>query len=179
VCRRLPGPVPARLQRHARLGPRHDAGQRRGAPGQPVLRHLFALQPPPTLLLLLLFSSLLLYDSYSLSPQAFFSDFSTFSRQNLPHFARHPHRHLFLFPIDSMFMPKWLGSSMLAHTGAGYRNKSRIDMTVPHLVSLPRDLLAAPTPGSQRKTHVFLMASPSRNKVNVLLCLFLVSEHTS
>jgi hypothetical protein len=95
---------------------------------------------------------------------AFFDDFDRFSREHLPHFSRWPHRHLFLFPLDSMFMPKWLGGSMLAHTGAGYRNRSRLDVSVPYLVSLPKEALDAPAAAARTNT-VFLMASPSRNKV--------------
>lgn len=96
---------------------------------------------------------------------AFFDNFDRFSREHLPHFSRWPHRHLFLFPLDSMFMPKWLGGSMLAHTGAGYRNRSRIDVPIPYLVSLPKEALSAPSSASPRTNTVFLMASPSRNKV--------------
>ena len=96
---------------------------------------------------------------------AFFGSFDKFARDSLPHFARWPHRHLFLFPLDSMFMPKWLGGSMLAHTGAGYRNKSRLDITIPYLASLPRELVRAQPDAGARSTRVFLMASPSRNKV--------------
>ena len=96
---------------------------------------------------------------------AFFGSFDKFARDSLPHFARWPHRHLFLFPLDSMFMPKWLGGSMLAHTGAGYRNKSRLDVTIPYLASLPRELVRAQPDAGARSTRVFLMASPSRNKV--------------
>ena len=67
----------------------------------------------------------------------FFGDFDRFARESLPHFERWPHRHLFLFPLDSMFSPKWLKRSMVAHTGAGYVAKSSIDVPVPYLVSLP------------------------------------------
>ncbi|EOD11283.1 hypothetical protein EMIHUDRAFT_214563 [Emiliania huxleyi CCMP1516] len=99
---------------------------------------------------------------------AFFGSFDKFARDSLPHFARWPHRHLFLFPLDSMFMPKWLGGSMLAHTGAGYRNKSRLDVTIPYLASLPRELVRAQPDAGARSTRVFLMASPSRNKENAM-----------
>jgi hypothetical protein len=37
---------------------------------------------------------------------AFFDNFGRFAKENLPHYARFPHRHLFLFPLDSMFSPK-------------------------------------------------------------------------
>jgi hypothetical protein len=96
---------------------------------------------------------------------AFFDHFDRFSREHLPHLSRWPHRHLFLFPLDSMFMPRWLGGSMLVHTGAGYRNRSRIDVPVPYLVSLPKEALRASASGFPRTNTVFLMASPSRNKV--------------
>ena len=39
---------------------------------------------------------------------SFFGGFEKWSKQHLPHFARWPHRHLFLFPLDTMFTPKWL-----------------------------------------------------------------------
>lgn len=99
---------------------------------------------------------------------AFFDNFGLFAREHLPHFGRWPHRHLFLFPLDSMHMPKWLGGSMLAHTGAGYRNRSMIDVPVPYLVSLPREALDAPL-DSPRTNVVFLMASPSRNEARLRL----------
>ena len=35
---------------------------------------------------------------------AFYGDFAGFSRRHLPHFSTRPHRHLFLFPLDSIFM---------------------------------------------------------------------------
>jgi hypothetical protein len=93
---------------------------------------------------------------------AFFGNFRAFAREQLPHFGRWPHRHLFLFPLDSMFAPRWLLPSMVAHTGSGYTTPG-LDVTVPYLVSLP------PAPDSAlllpRKRLVFLMASPSRNAV--------------
>ena len=95
----------------------------------------------------------------------FFGNFDRFARESLPHYERWPHRHLFLFPLDSMFSPKWLKRSMVAHTGASYVAKSSIDVPVPYLVSLP-----PVTPGAlagPRERLVFLMASPSRNKVRV------------
>ncbi|KAL1508275.1 hypothetical protein AB1Y20_004390 [Prymnesium parvum] len=92
---------------------------------------------------------------------AFFGDFARFAREHLPFFARYPHRHLFLFPLDSMFAPKWLKHSMIAHTGAGYTSSAAIDVPVPYLVSLPQ-LRSAP---ADRDNFVFLMASPSRNPV--------------
>ena len=98
---------------------------------------------------------------------AFFGSFKRFAATSLPHFSRWPHRHLFLFPLDSMFAPKWLTGSMIAHTGAGYLSTGRagpIDVSVPYLVSLPKPPSDAPPP---RDTFVFLMASPSRNKVRV------------
>ena len=52
---------------------------------------------------------------------AFFGDFKTFARKQLPHFAKWPHRHLFLFPLDSMFAPRWLLPSMVAHTAPATR----------------------------------------------------------
>lgn len=93
---------------------------------------------------------------------AFFGNFPAFARKELPHFAKWPHRHLFLFPLDSMFAPKWLLPSMVAHTGSGYTTAG-LDVTVPYLVSLPpapADAWSAP-----RGRLVFLMASPSRNLV--------------
>ena len=93
---------------------------------------------------------------------AFFDDFPRFVKNNLPHFDRWPHRHLFLFPLDSMFSPKFLKKSMVAHTGAGYISTGSIDTPVPYLVSLPR----APATADTRGNFVFLMASPSRNKAS-------------
>ena len=132
----------------------------------------------------------------SAAHHAFFGNFPKFAREHLPHFARYPHRHLFLFPLDSMFAPKWLKHSMVAHTGAGYIGTASIDVPVrralcrphspcaglcsaksrvfllrdrlapaaqvPYLVSLPK-LPAARA--AERENFVFLMASPSRNKV--------------
>ena len=99
---------------------------------------------------------------------AFFGDFPRFARENLPHFARYPHRHLFLFPLDSMFAPKWLRGSMLAHTGSGYISSERLDVPVPYLVSLPSTAIATASPNADTRTNlVFLMASPSRNQVRV------------
>ena len=95
----------------------------------------------------------------------FFGSFSTFARESLPHYERYPHRHLFLFPLDSMFAPKWLRRSMIAHTGAGYIGQSKIDVPVPYLVSLPPQPQGALS--RRRERLVFLMASPSRNKVRV------------
>eukprot|EP00908_Phaeocystis_cordata_P014469 Transcript_25566.p1 GENE.Transcript_25566~~Transcript_25566.p1 ORF type:complete len:406 (+),score=199.73 Transcript_25566:65-1282(+) len=97
----------------------------------------------------------------------FFGNFRTFARESLPHFARWPHRHLFLFPLDSMFSPKWLRQSMIAHTGAGYIGQSNIDVPVPYLVSLPPQPAEAADANRPRERLVFLMASPSRNKVRV------------
>ena len=94
---------------------------------------------------------------------AFFDDFARFSREQLAHYARWPHRHLFLFPLDSMFSPKWLRRSMIAHTGSGII-ASGLDVTIPYLVTLPRSTGGAPSTGL-RRNFVFLMASPSRNKV--------------
>ena len=37
---------------------------------------------------------------------AFFGKFDTWATSHLEHFPRAAHRHLFLFPLDSMFMPK-------------------------------------------------------------------------
>ena len=69
----------------------------------------------------------------SAAHHAFFGNFPKFAREHLPHFARYPHRHLFLFPLDSMFAPKWLKHSMVAHTGAGYIGTASIDVPVPRL----------------------------------------------
>lgn len=99
---------------------------------------------------------------------AFVRNFTRFAREQLPHFATWPHRHLFLFPIDSMFAPKWLKGSMLAHTGSGYISSKQLDVPVPYLVSLPSASIAPSTiaASAQPRTNlVFLMASPSRNKV--------------
>jgi hypothetical protein len=98
---------------------------------------------------------------------AFFGGFDRFSREQLPHFARWPHRHLFLFPLDSMFAPKWLRGSMIAQTGAGYTSPERLDVTVPYLVSLPSSATAPQSPNATRRNFIFLMASPSRNKVRL------------
>ena len=95
----------------------------------------------------------------------FFGNFGAFARESLPHYERYPHRHLFLFPLDSMFAPKWLRRSMIAHTGAGYIGQSKIDVPVPYLVSLPPQPQGALS--RRRERLVFLMASPSRNKVRV------------
>ena len=97
---------------------------------------------------------------------AFFGDFKTFARKQLPHFAKWPHRHLFLFPLDSMFAPRWLLPSMVAHTGSGYTTAG-LDVTVPYLVSLPPQPKNADL--APRKRFVFLMASPSRNLVRTEL----------
>ena len=103
---------------------------------------------------------------------AFFGDFARFAREQLPHFAKYPHRHLFLFPLDSMFAPKWLRGSMLAHTGSGYISSDRLDVPVPYLVSLPTSSLGpivSTGTAATRANLVFLMASPSRNKVRAQL----------
>ena len=98
----------------------------------------------------------------------FFGNFQRFARTQLPHFQRWPHRHLFLFPLDSMFAPKWLKGSMIAQTGAGYTSADRLDVTVPYLVSLPTAVTTGSIePTVARRNFVFLMASPSRNKVRV------------
>ena len=97
---------------------------------------------------------------------AFFDNFAKFARDNLPHYARWAHRHLFLFPLDSMFSPRWLRHSMIAHTGSGII-ASGLDVPVPYLVSLPP--VAARPAASARENFVFLMASPSRNKVSAAL----------
>eukprot|EP00965_Chrysotila_dentata_P220468 6191794-Pleurochrysis_carterae.AAC.2 len=44
--------------------------------------------------------------------QKFFSDFPRFIAEYLPHFRKFPHRHLFLFPVDSMFTPRFLAKAM-------------------------------------------------------------------
>ena len=93
---------------------------------------------------------------------AFFGDFKRFARTHLPHFATFPHRHLFLFPLDSMFSPSWLRPGILSHTGAGYVSGGR-DVPVPYLVSLPASAVYAPP--EPTTNFVFLMASNSRNKV--------------
>lgn len=54
---------------------------------------------------------------------------------------------------------------MIAHTGAGYI-AGGLDVPMPYLVSLPGASGPAPAPAA-RDTFVFLMASPSRNKVRV------------
>ena len=95
---------------------------------------------------------------------SFFGGFEKWSKQHLPHFARWPHRHLFLFPLDTMFTPKWLTGAIVSHTGAKYVHPNKIDVTVPYLVSLPPPPAETPPP---RTTLLFLMASPSRNKVRV------------
>ena len=95
----------------------------------------------------------------------FFGNFGAFARKSLPHYERYAHRHLFLFPLDSMFSPKWLRRSMIAHTGAGYIGQGKIDVPVPYLVSLPPQPAGALS--RRRERLVFLMASPSRNKVRV------------
>ena len=78
----------------------------------------------------------------------FFGNFGAFARKSLPHYERYAHRHLFLFPLDSMFSPKWLRRSMIAHTGAGYIGQSKIDVPVPYLVSLP------PQPAGARRPRL-------------------------
>ena len=93
---------------------------------------------------------------------AFFGNFPAFAKAQLPHFAKWPHRHLFLFPLDSMFTPRWLLPSMVAHTGSGYTTAG-LDVTVPYLVSLPPP--PANADSAPRRRLVFLMASPSRNAV--------------
>ena len=92
---------------------------------------------------------------------SFFGAFPRFAKENLPHFARWPHRHLFLFPLDSMFMPSFLKYSMVGHTGSGYVNG--LDVPMPYLVSAPPSAIYAPS--TRRTNFIFLMASPSRNKV--------------
>jgi len=93
---------------------------------------------------------------------AFFDNFGKWTADNLPHYAKYAHRHLFLFPLDSMFSPKWLRGAMISHTGAGYVSGGR-DVTVPYLVSLPQDAVYAPP--EPRQNFLFLMASNSRNPV--------------
>ena len=93
---------------------------------------------------------------------AFFDGFPKWTREHLPHYQRYPHRHLFLFPLDSMFSPLWLRGAMISHTGAGYVSGAR-DVPVPYLVSLPAAAVYAPP--EPRTNFVFLMASNSRNPV--------------
>ena len=102
----------------------------------------------------------------------FFNNFSRFAREMIPFFASVPHRHLFLFPIDSMFIPKSLHGSIVAHTGARYVSGHRLDITVPYYMQTPIDiadredtLASYPEEGSEgeRPISIFMMADLDRN----------------
>ena len=68
----------------------------------------------------------------------FFGNFDKFAAAQLPHFARWKHRHLFLFPLDSMFAPKWLKGKCRAHRRqVRAPEQDRRDGAVPRLAAAP------------------------------------------